>query len=45
MPLPNVEILLSIDILLDLVNSVDSALGPHNVMPLNLESMHYSCEF
>jgi hypothetical protein len=43
--LPKVEILLSEDVFSALVIGVDSALGSHNIVSPNLESMHDGCQF
>jgi hypothetical protein len=43
--LPKVKIFLGKDILQALMISIDLALGPHYIMPPNLESMHYGRQF
>jgi hypothetical protein len=43
--LPEVEIFLSEDVFHALVIGVDLAFGSHNIVPPNLERMHYDCQF
>ena len=43
MALPKVKIFIGKDILQVLMISIDLVLGPHYIMPPNLESMHYDC--
>jgi hypothetical protein len=45
MVLTKVKIFLGKDILQDLMINIDLALGPHYIMPPNLESMHYGYQF